>query len=116
MKTLGDWLALVFPSMKTEVGTRVVVKVPEWTEADAANLTNFLETRTGQRMMDRMRVTATGMALTPEDGDVMFRATRRAFALVLHGIESLGDWDYFCKTSNRSRASFIAGNGDEDDN
>ena len=115
MKTLGDWMAMVFPALKPEVATRLVVKVPDWTEADAANLANFLETRTGQRMMDRMRVTATGMALTPEDGDVMFRGTRRAFALVLHGIESLADWDYFCKMSNRSQASLLAESDDDND-
>lgn len=95
MKTLGDWFALVFPSMRAEMTPRVVMDLPEWTEADAANLANFLETRTGQRMMDRMRVTVTAMCMEPSDGDVMFRATRRAMALVLNGVESMADQVYW---------------------
>lgn len=95
MKTLGDWFARVFPAFKGTVEPRVVMDLPEWTEADAANLANFLETRTGQRMMDRMRVTVTAMCMAPEDGDVMFRATRRSMALVLNGVESMADQDYW---------------------
>jgi hypothetical protein len=95
MKTLCDWFALVFPAFRAEVKPRVVMDLPDWNEADAANLANFLETRTGQRMMDRMRLTVTAMCMSPDDGDVMFRATRRSMALVLNGIESMADQDYW---------------------
>jgi len=33
--------------------------------------------------------------MDPSDGDVMFRATRRAMALVLNGVESMADQVYW---------------------
>lgn len=88
------WLKHLFPSLK-QVRPEVVVDLPEWTLADAADLGRFLETKTGKRLIQRMRYDVTCAVLDPNEATINMRDEWRAISHVLDGIQSMADYEYW---------------------
>ena len=80
---------------KEEIKPRVVVDLPDWQVGDAIQTNAFLESRPGKKLLDRLRFTATAMCLDDEHCDAQLSADRRAFALVIMGLESMADEEYW---------------------
>ena len=106
---MSKWLKKLFPGMRQEWHPVAVVRLPEWTERDAATLREFLATPAGQKLVDRMRYTVTAMCMSTTDNSAETRATRRSLALVMEGMSSMADWDNYRRRTG-------AGVDDEDDN
>ena len=83
MKSLLDWL---FPPRR-EVLTVVVVDCPKWTRADAAELATFLERPAGRKLIGRMQHELLGLCMQAEQMDANQQGERRAYRMVIAGIE-----------------------------